>query len=336
MKTMSYAYFLKTGKRSKNFPFVKQVWEKFREFGEPKQIIKPQNIPTAIQLKRAFTTPWTPENDMPLLKWLVGEIEAWDWTVNGIRTTCDTDKVKKSIVHVIDAAQGWCSTAFEGGRSKLMLNKSGTRPWNAYRVCLCKGEHVSPPPDIEYCFGRDGNLLDGVEINWDTNCVLAAVEVVHRCQWDHPPRCYPKLGKNGRFNSQNIRKPHEDANKWFMAQGVTENPFSGNCGRKSLANWLTVTNCVYHESFQVHADLEKVWRNHYQPTLENPTGFKLREQSQDPAVATAALRKFARWIGRGTEYRPVKPLSRMENLMVEVLKGQGLGERALEIMSRYG
>ena len=335
MKTMSYAFFLKTGKRSKNFPMVKQTWEKLREFGDAKRVIKPKNIPTTIQLRRAFTTPWHEGNGMNLLEWLVGSIAAFDWTVLGIRTTCDTDKIKKSEIHVIDAQQGWCLTAYDGGRSKLMLNKSGTRPWNAFRVCLCKGEHISPPPDVEYCFDKKGNLMEDTEITWDTNCILAAVELVHRRQWKHPPRCYPKLGKNGQFNSHNVRKPHELANRWFLAQGVTETPFSGNCGRKSLARWLTVTNSVYHESFQIHADLEKVWREHYQPTVENPTGFKLREQSEDPAVATAALRKFARWIGRGASFRPVKPLSRMENLMVEVLKGQGLGERALEIMSRF-
>ena len=66
-----------------------------------------------------------------------------------------------------------------------------------------------------------------------------------------------------------------------------------------------------------------------------PHRIQTQGQSEDPAVATAALRKFARWIGRGATFRPVKPLSRMENLMVEVLKGQGLGERALEIMSRF-
>ena len=86
----------------------------------------------------------------------------------------------------------------------------------------------------------------------------------------------------------------------------------------------------------MHGDLEKVWRLNYQRDVENPNGFKLRDQSDDPAVACAALRRFARWCGRGAEYEPTKKLNRSEQLMVAVLKGLNQGEEALKIISRFG
>ena len=43
-------------------------------------------------------------------------------------------------------------------------------------------------------------------------------------------------------------------------------------------------NITYRWSFEIHGDLEKVWRCSYQPTLPK-SGYKKRTQSRDPAAA---------------------------------------------------
>ena len=53
----------------------------------------------------------------------------------------------------------------------------------------------------------------------------------------------------------------------------------------------------------------------------------------NPKVALAALRRFQRYCGRGPPMQPVKPLSRAEKLMFEVLKGQGREEAAIAIIA---
>ena len=52
-----------------------------------------------------------------------------------------------------------------------------------------------------------------------------------------------------------------------------------------------------------------------------------------PSIALAALKRFQRFVGRGPPAAPRKPLTRAEQLMMAVLKSQGLEEQALEIIA---
>ena len=109
--------------------------------------------------------------------------------------------------------------------------------------------------------------------------------------------------------------------------------FNHNAGRRSLAAWLDSAHAPYHEGFELHGDLFKVWRVNYQPSVAR-SDFCEREQSLDPRVqgptsiysrihcsyiyrkfsynyiqshykdlpthvATAALRRFQQMLGRG-------------------------------------
>ena len=48
----------------------------------------------------------------------------------------DLNALKASSVHVINQTEGWASTVYPNGRNKLSGKKKGSRPWNAYFVCL--------------------------------------------------------------------------------------------------------------------------------------------------------------------------------------------------------
>ena len=98
-KCLSYLYELKCGgdiNKQQNWPGVKQVWKTFR-WQPPTPVRQSDNsnvpliIPSPKDLKRAFTTPWTPKTKMPLMKWVVGQVAAWDWGVCGARSQEDLD-----------------------------------------------------------------------------------------------------------------------------------------------------------------------------------------------------------------------------------------------------
>ena len=102
--------------------------------------------------------------------------------------------------------------------------------------------------------------------------------------------------------------------EWFAFQGVT--PVSNNSGRKALAKWCSATDTPYHESFQVHADGETVWRGSYQPDLA-PSGYRVRKQSLDLHVATAALRRFRKLCGRAPPPPPPPPgMSKTDEILM--------------------
>ena len=106
----------------------------------------------------------------------------------------------------------------------------------------------------------------------------------------------------------------------------TPGGYDHNSGRKSLARWLDKLNISYHWSFEIHGDLEKVWRANYQPTLPK-SGYKKRAQSRDPNETTQALRRFAKWIDRGCERKAKYKMDVNAQLSYHLLKK--LGEKAL-------
>ena len=65
----------------------------------------------------------------------------------------------------------------------------------------------------------------------------------------------------------------------------------------------------------IPGDLEEVWRSHYQTRLQKST-YKTREQSLDPDTATAALRRFARWLHQDGQPKPS-----LKEQLTAILKG---------------
>ena len=85
---------------------------------------------------------WAPN----LAEWAVAAIGAHDYFIYGLRPRVDIMKVKTSITHVINTNEKFGATEMVCGRSKLHGNKRGTRPWNVYRVCFCRGGRHTPVP----------------------------------------------------------------------------------------------------------------------------------------------------------------------------------------------
>ena len=114
-----------------------------------------------------------------------------------------------------------------------------------------------------------------------------------------------------------------------MAQGLDE--YDHNSGRKALAGWCSHLDVPYALSKQVHGDLPDVWGKHYEQSVIDTKASKNREQSRDPKTATAALRMFARFCGRGID--PYKPrmnlLQRQNHLILTKLYGKETAERVL-------
>ena len=103
-------------------------------------------------------------------------------------------------------------------------------------------------------------------------------------------------------------------------------------GSRLRAGWTTSTSAdCYRWSFELHGDLEKVWRSNYQPTLSK-SGFKKRAQSRDPNETTQALRRFAKWIGRGCERKVKYKLDVNAQLSYELLKALGKKDLADQIL----
>jgi hypothetical protein len=97
---------------------------------------------------------------------------------------------------------------------------------------------------------------------------------------------------------------------WMMAQGVTEERYSHNSGRKLLAKWLEKVGASYPEGYELHQDLEGNWRVYYQQELAiNPVKFERRTQSLNPDTCCCALRKLAMYFGVGgqEEKLPLEP-----------------------------
>ena len=313
-KCLSYLWET-TGQKTKlmgNWPAVGSLWDSTVRLKnlKPKKAKPPMRIPDLDDLKTAILKGWTPgDPNWPLMKHCVYYGCFWDSYVLGLRPNVDTDKVKKSTTHNYNWSKGWQCTDFVDGRAKLTGVKRGCRPWKSYRICLCKGDkHIRPAEKVWSMFDDDGNpSIDLARMKFDPRCPLACTEVIWQCQLedDVPKRQYPNWiprtkFRPARLGALNVGDPAEAGLEWLEHQGVGR--FDHNAGRKSLAGWCRTLKIPYRLSVHIHGDLYDVWIKHYQfvdPTLVADAHLKIRDQSLDPKVATAALSIFAKALGRG-------------------------------------
>ena len=274
---------------NENFPCMKNCFAAI-DADALKPIFKPNvplRMPTGDELKKAFTTPWTKECGVPFLMWCQLLLASYDTFFNGHRPRSDTGRVKKNSSseieaktrHIVNAGEGWGSTAFHGGRSKLSGIAKG-RPWRAFRVCHCPGgNHVSPKLDYdEEPWDAEGNMT--APIDWTTECPVACFQVVTKSQvYLHPK--YVGLFKQWNPNKRRWRKDNIDniakmALRFLEVQGI-QGQFDEHCGRKVYGRICDAMKpqIPYKDSFQVHGDLPSTWHMAYQYGMQ-PTKYSTR------------------------------------------------------------
>ena len=334
-KSLSYAYFLTSGRSQDNYAEVKDIWKTFdlKKCGKPKKRLLADRVLDIDELEIAFTKPWNKNCGMNLMKWSSGLLATWDLQVLGSRPGVDLNKkLKNSVSHTVEPKKGWCSTSLVAGRAKLHGQKRGTRPWKAYRVCLCKdGKHVSPT-DLLEGIGADGNPF--VEPKVCTECPVVAAELVLG-QQSHLPEAllYRKWStKSGGWTASSRGDLVELSNEFLRAQGVLKEGESlqGNSGRQCLGRWLKFLKVPYPVGFQIHGDLESIWSKHYE--REARSGFRKAERTQslEPKKCCEALRLLAKRFKRGPLQK--KKFSKAEKLCLVVLKALGKEDEAREIL----
>ena len=293
-------------------------------------------------LATAFTTEWSLQSGWAFMKWCVTALITWDWSVNGNRCRVDLEKIKQSEDHIFRPSEGWMSSDMPGGRSKLM-NRKEMRPWKNYRVCLCpKGVHI-PLPEGWNAVGNLDNQSNPINITWPTTCPLNCFQVVRDSLEETDQRTYPKwIEKQNRFAAVNVSHPDmlKQTKEWLTIQGANPDnlTFDNNSGRKSLGKWCDQFNVPYVESVHIHGDLYCTWKQHYQYGLKREHVEGSRDQSKDPAVCTAALRRFARGIGRGREVRDDPKhvdISQLGQLMAAALRAMGKGDQVARILDKH-
>ena len=343
-KTLAYAYQLNGGIPGKNFSTVPGVWLVVQdEQLQPQQhFCVPTKVPLPRELRKVFTTEYREETGMGFMDWCRGLLVAWDWAVLGARSKEDLKRIKNGAQHGIDHAEGWAWTAYKGGRSKLCTARKGTRPWRAWRICMCIGKkHIPLPEDVQYCMDKKGNLLEPA--SWCTGCPVNCMELIFRTQDYLAPerhddnyrhvRIYRKWEKTrGRAARDSQGEPVEFALKWLKVQGL-ERDYDTNAGRKALSRWLQELKILHPEGVQIHGDCEDVWAKNYQKQMPL-MGYKERNQSLDPHQATAALRKFAMWCRRGPSVKPLG-VSRRDRMLGAFFKEMGHGEKANKILNDF-
>ena len=310
---LSYSFYLVMGESESNWPEVAEQWKSFdmATLPKPSSTTKAKSIPTPENLKLAFMKPWTFESRWPLVKWTTGALAAHDYFIFGLRPRVDIDKVKNSTTHVINTNERYGYTAMKGGRSKLHGLKKGTRPWNVFRVCFCKGrKHKSPP--VNLVLDEEGNPQELPQ--WNTCCPLAMMELIRNLQGTEQWRPYAKWNDSGTVSKSNHGDTPLFANKWLHHQ-VSLPLFDQNSGRKALARWLEELKVAYELGFQIHGDLPKTWRDSYQPSIPRTT-FPDRRQSGDPDTATRALRAFAKWLNEEKENKSLK--QKLEEILAQL------------------
>ena len=324
-KSWSFAYLLRTGNNKANFPKVKNMFESFMK-EQLRDRSKTSTLPTRVasidELKKAFTTEWSPGCGMGLVEWSTGLVVSWDWLVSGNRPLSDLGKIKKSTKHILKPKQGYCYTALKGGRSKLHEDKRGTRPWKVYRLCTCNvGEHCGPPKEAmesRWSWTPEGNppkrfTHDG-KPTWCTCCPLAATELLLGLQDGNKKYVYRKWTKEGVMGKSNHGKLTDLANKWMVSQGANAGvKYDSNGGRKCLGDWCSELEVPYEESFEIHGDLFKTWADHYQNDASNDTKFARRTQAQTAKTALKAYKRLAVHFGVREKERK---FSQMERTML--------------------
>jgi hypothetical protein len=343
-KMLSFAYQLTINKKDKtNYDEVAEQWgcQDPELYGEPTQKILAEVSVEPSGLKKAFTTEYNPRKGMPFMQWCVGLLVTHDYDVCGARSYVDLHKIKQSGKHIVVPSEGWMCTAMKGGRAKLE-KKKGTRPWSCYRVCLCPGgKHKCMPKHWEQNLDQWSNPK---KITWCTTCPLNAFEVLRTMLAPEDQRIYPRwLPDQNRFSKadlgqEKMMKLHQN---WLNYQGANPDGlfFDSNSGRKSLGKWCDEFNIVYHMSFEIHGDLWKTWKKHYQHGLQKDPCFERRTQSNNPDLCCAALRRFARAIGRGRTIRddPKEKLTMQQHgqMMAALLRRLGEAETVAKIMDGH-
>lgn len=306
-KMLSNIFQLRTGEDRGNFKKVGQVWKKWPDsrFGAPTQSVKAVHVIEPDNLRTAMTKEWTRDTPMIYEHWCIGYLLTHDWCPNGSRSQADLNERIKPGRHYIFPSEGYMYTQFaKGGRAKLTAG-TPNRPWRAYRLCLCPGgKHDGPPPNYYE------QIADKKQPTWCTTCPLSCYQVVKYSLGDSDPRIYPSLTSDGfvqyrgkEYISMGPEKMFPFLNRWLAIQGG--NPggvrYDSNMGRKALGKLCDLLKIKYSESFQIHGDLYVNWR-YYQdaPIQDNHRG---RTQSNHFETATKALRKIARFLGRGRTVR---------------------------------
>ena len=338
-KTLSFLWEL-TGQKSKresNWPCVATMFDstvRTDKLAPKKRNVLPTRIARPQDLKAAINKGWDKGNRYPFLQWLSMYLCFWDSQICGGRATVDMEKIKKSRTHDYNYKAGWQCTRFVKGRAKLCGIKKGSRQWWGWRVCLCKTKkHRRPTEHAWSSIDDDGNPTK--PLGFDERCPLAAVEMVWQCQLeeDEPKRDYPNWCQRSKrspawFGTLNIGDPTQAGLDWMRAQGLEE--FDHNSGRKALAGYCNLLNIPYILSVHIHGDLHAVWNKHYQRDVPEAP-IKIREQSRDPQVATAALRMFAKYCGRGIDpYKPPMNLRERQNHeLLKCFKGPSFADNVL-------
>ena len=173
------------------------------------------------------------------------------------------------------------------------------------------------------------------DLSWDPICPLANQEVIWQFQDEEDRRSYPNFiprskYRKARLGALNVGDVAKAAIEWLKHQGVGE--FDHNSGRKALARWCKQLNVGYPQSVHIHGDLPDVWNKHYEFNVRPMVTHPVREQSRDPEVATAALRIFAQYIGRGTwPYTPQLNdiVARQNNFMITSKHGADVAKDLL-------
>ena len=313
---LSFAYQLQTGKHptkklKPNYPSVSDQWgsQAPDSYRPPTKQTRSIISVEPDGLKRGFTTEWNRKCPMRFMPWCVGALVTWDSDILGARCIVDLNKIKQSPGHIVRPSEGWMGSIMDGGCSKLPF-QTDPRPWTAYRVCLCpEGKHhpapqdwrqyttVPPPEDEEKSYARAAPAIP-----WTTTCPLNCFQIIRDSLPPEDLRTYPEyLEKQGRFGARNIKNPVNLARQWLDVQGANPDNlrFDNNSGRKALGKLCDAYNIPYEESVEIHGDLYRTWKNHYQTGLKKREITTPRHQSRNPEVATAPLRRIARAFGRG-------------------------------------
>jgi hypothetical protein len=333
-RSMSYAWKLNPNKTQdqedeKNWPCMTRVWKTIDHEELPKTTKKKKRmiVPTPDQLERAFKQQWTPSHELNLGEFVQGTVAAYDAFIWGCRSVEDHDRIKKSRKHVIKRAEGYIKTEYKGGRCK---SPGFPRAWSKYTICMCpERKHRSPKSHFKDTVDKKGKPSHGVP--WCTTCPVACLEYI----WSHDKakgKTYANAGKkNGKFSSQQADDIPTRAIEWLHSQGTKGN-FSHGSGRKSLGLLCNEYNIAYRDSFQIHQDLPKTWKDHYQHGMpkHDPT-FTDRDQSKDPETCMVAVRSIAmNWgVGRKVQLK----MDRKETLNYYMFRKMGFGKLADDIMS---
>ena len=341
-KMLSYFHQMMTSESESNFDSVYFQWDNQDplKYAPPTQkVIAEVSVETS-GLKKAFTTPYHSNCGLSYHEWNVGLLMSHDKCIWGARSQEDLHRIKMSSDHTYAPSQGYCCTALKGGRAKLQ-RKKGIRPWRCYRVCFCKkGKHDAIPDD--WHLDLNSRTRQPNNITWTTECPLNAFKAIQDMTPYGDPRIYPKWNpKKLEFGKESVgkKKLTKTVQHWLNIQGANPDGlvFDSNSGRKSLGKWLSELQILYSWSFEIHGDLWKTWKKHYQANLASEILFERRTQSNDPDECTRALWEFARrLLGRGKTVKadPVD-LTLSQDLTVLDLRSRGYGSEVNAILEKH-